>query len=276
MQHRRSAWWLVPVAVLLAGAAPELTPEERVRQGNAAFEREDYEAALTAYTRAEEVITNPGLVATNMGAALYRLGRFDEAAQHYERSLEDATGVRRAAMLYNLGNCRLRQSAGRDADRLKHAIDCFGQALRHDGIEVHLRDDARHNLELAKLLWLKAKLAKSSKENPDNPESPENRTKEKPLLEKTDDTGPGTIGEKTKVDNREAESSREVTETSSQESTAPGQGTLPQIPDNAELTRLSPEDAREHLRRATERILRERREYQRRTAPQAARYLRDY
>src|SRR5580693_7795049 len=96
-------WWLLPVALLLAGAAPELTPEDYVRKGNAAFEREDYNAALEAYSRAEERTTTPGLVAHNKAATFFRLARYDEAARAYESSLEDATGPRAAALLYDLG-----------------------------------------------------------------------------------------------------------------------------------------------------------------------------
>ena len=77
--------------------------EELVRQGDAAFERGDYSAAVDLYTRAEDAITDPGLVAFNKGAALYRLALaaddeasrrqwFREAELHYRRCLEDAVG----------------------------------------------------------------------------------------------------------------------------------------------------------------------------------------
>jgi len=79
MQSRIRATTLLLLVVLLLGAAPDANPDELGRQGNAAFERQDFRAALDFYTRAEERIINPGLVAYNKGVALYKLGDFHAA-----------------------------------------------------------------------------------------------------------------------------------------------------------------------------------------------------
>ena len=81
----------------MTNAAPAANPDDLVRLGNAAFERGDYGSAVGCYEKAEALITDPGLVAFNKGASLYRLDRYREAELHYRRCLSDATGPRRGA-----------------------------------------------------------------------------------------------------------------------------------------------------------------------------------
>src|SRR5258708_5590004 len=100
------------IAVLLVGAAP-LTPEDAMRQGNEAVARKDYDAALRFYEQAEATATDPGLVAFNKGAVLFRLGRHREAELCYLRCLQDRAirKERRAKALYDLGVCLLQRGA---------------------------------------------------------------------------------------------------------------------------------------------------------------------
>src|SRR5271156_4871 len=101
---------LVLLAVALVSAAPADRADDELRQGNLAFERGDYDGAMRHYEQAEIEITDPGLVAFNEAAALYRLGQYAEAAEHYLRARDDAIGPRRARLLYDLGNCLVQQA----------------------------------------------------------------------------------------------------------------------------------------------------------------------
>lgn len=67
-----------------------------MRLGNAAFGQKDYDAAVNFFEAAEARTADPGLVAFNKAAALYRLGRYAEAERHYRMCLEDAEGPRKA------------------------------------------------------------------------------------------------------------------------------------------------------------------------------------
>jgi tetratricopeptide (TPR) repeat protein len=280
MRPRLAKVWLLPLALLLAGAAPEQTPEELVRLGNAAFEREEYAVAVDLYARAEEHITNPGLVAHNKAAALYRLSRYDEAARSYESCLEEATGLRRAALLYDLGNCRLHQSEGTRAERLQHAVECFSQCLRQEGIDQSLREDARHNLEVAKLMLIQARAGGSNNEG-GNQEEPKDDPKTKEEKKDPDlKVGMGDPDTDPKKDPKVG-LTPEPDPTGKQtpipvKDPPPGKGNLPPIPDRAEKVPMTPEDAAEHLRLASERILYDRRKHQQQSAPVPSRRIRDY
>jgi len=272
----------VCLLALLVAAAPEPSPEELVRQGNTAFEREEFEAALALYDRAEERITNPGLVAYNKAAALYRLGRYDVAVRHYESALEDAHGARRAAILYNLGNCHLHQSQGTRADRLRQAVECFSRCLSQEGIEAALREDACYNLELAKLLWLKAKQSPSNKETGNQQEPPKEQPKTEDKTPKEPKTGGNETGAEPKVDPKSGTPAEidprhgQQKPIATNEPPPPGKSTLPPIPDRTDLVPMAPEDAAAHLQQAVERVLRERRQHQQSSAPRPSRVIPDW
>src|SRR5947207_13901694 len=110
---------LVPalLGLLLLGAAPDANVERLLRDGNAAFDRGDFEQAVEFYTQAEDRATDPGQVAYNKATALYRLAldekeektvdagsRFRQAEDHYRRSAEGADEPRRSRALFGLAN----------------------------------------------------------------------------------------------------------------------------------------------------------------------------
>ncbi len=237
-------------------------PAEWLREGNEAFGREEYPQAADCYQRAEERAGDPGLVAFNEGAALYRMGQYREAIARYERCLNDATGARRARALFGLGNSLLHQG-GSDGQRpLERAIACYRACLRQDGADPDLLEDATHNLELAKLLWLQARpdehnrsQDQSDDQDPTRPQSP----RPQPSLD------PGELGDGGRRPDQgqdrvqaQPQPGRQPIPTDDQG--AAGAGQLPPIPDKDELVPLDPEAAAEHLRRAGERLLRAERE----------------
>jgi tetratricopeptide (TPR) repeat protein len=274
------ALWMVPLTVVLLAATPATDPEDYVRQGNAAFERAEYETALKLYAQAEERITNPGLVAFNKAAALYRTGDYRGAEMNYRRCLEEASGARRAAILYDLGNCLLMESKGADAKLLRQALDCYGLCLREPEAAEALRTDAGHNLELAKILWLKARQARPNKEQGDpeekkEPSKPEPKTPDEKTsggAEPNPSKGePSGKAEPQQVDPRDPRQPIPV-----DNAQVPGSGNLPPVPDKDERAPMLPEDAARHLQRAFDRVLRERRDYQLRMAPGRRRDIPDY
>jgi tetratricopeptide (TPR) repeat protein len=247
---------------------PSASPEDLMRRGNAAYERGDYEAAAAAYTEAEARTTDPGLAAVNKAAALYQKGLYRDAELHYRCCLEDAKGQRRTHALYGLGNALLQQSHERGADVLRAAILAYERCLAQNPIDAALADDARHNLELAKLLLLRVPPRNSDTpdKKPDDPEERDRPPEPRPRPDQgLDQLGTGKAdasGEK-----RRARQNQTKDATKSDEGTA-GAGTqLPPVPDQDEMAPLSREDAEEHLQRAVAKILSERRAHHQQRRP---------
>jgi hypothetical protein len=165
---------LTPLVVLglavLVGAAPaDESPDDLIRAANAAYLRGDAETADRLYAAAEERTADPGLVAFNRAAVLFQRGEFGPAEQHYARVLEDKACPpdRAARAWFNRGTCLLRLGGNAKVYRL--AITCFERCLDLNPADEPLKADARHNLELAKLLWVEANKKAPKPEKPNDP-----------------------------------------------------------------------------------------------------------
>jgi tetratricopeptide (TPR) repeat protein len=147
---------LVALALLEAGRRLRSPSDEAAAAGTAAYRAGDYARAEARFRQAEQGATEPARAAHNHAAALYKLQRYDGADREYRRSTGD--GLRDARAAYDRGNCALSQaSRGDTADRalVARAAEQYEACLAHDGTANNagtLFDDARHNLELAKLL----------------------------------------------------------------------------------------------------------------------------
>ncbi len=262
--------WLHVLALSLLGAAPLADADELVREGNATFHRGDFAAAAWLYEQAEVYTRDPGLVAYNKAAALYRRGDYREAELHYRRSLEDADASRRLRLLYDLGNCLVQRADSQDVALLDEAIRFYEQCLSQTELDATLASDVRHNLELAKLLWLKAKAAKEERDrrNPNAGDDESNSSGNRnPLFPRGGDqerAATDPFGKAAHLPNQPGDAALEKTQ--NEGTPPPGKGNLPPLPDDEDLVVLSPEDTVEHLRRATARIAQERQEHRQRTA----------
>jgi tetratricopeptide (TPR) repeat protein len=271
--------WLAPLLGLgLLGSVPDSDALGLVRQGNAAFSWADYAAAVEFYTRAEEGSTDPGLVAFNKATALYRLRHYREAELHYRRCWEDAEGTRLAHLLYSLGNAIVQQAGNSDAARLKQAIGLYELCLHQEGAEPSLLADARHNLELARLLLVKAAAGKGKNEQDDSGRTdadtqPKGTSDEGADMSDQSGSGrPDPRGKPGVLSGNYGPGAVPWNDTPF----APGKGNLPPIPDADSLTTMSPEDAAEQLKQAADRIARERKTHQQHIAPAPAANLKDW
>jgi tetratricopeptide (TPR) repeat protein len=261
--------WYGPalLSLFLVSRGPADDPDELLREGNAAFARGDYAGALEVYSRAEERTHDPGRVAFNEATALYRLGRFREAELYYRRCREDADETRRGRVLYNLGTCVLRQSAGHSRRRLDEAIGLFEECLALPAADPDLHQDARHNLELARLLRLQAPAGQPPDAESEPPE-------EEPPRERPKGVEPSVEAQRAADGRRQGRAepafgARDEAGAGA-ENTAqapPGKGNLPVLPDEDALVPMTPEEATEYLRQAADRIEHDRRTYRRQAVP---------
>lgn len=252
-------------AILLVSAGPATPPEDLVRSANEAFTRGDLDEADSLYSQAEERSSDPGLVAFNKGTALYKRKDYRRAELSFRRSLGDADipAERRTRALYNLGNCLVRQAGETDIKQLQNAIDCYDMVMRESSDEG-LQQDAAHNLEMAKLLWVKARARRAPNENDPDWDQPRDRKDPPPdpkkPMEYPIDDGKGEGSKKLDpsmktepgVGKEKGVAPKEVPKA------VPGQGSLPVLPDSDEVPDRSPEDARAYLKKTEMRLQRER------------------
>ncbi|MDB5312124.1 MAG: Tetratricopeptide repeat protein [Gemmataceae bacterium] len=260
------ALFILPV---LSAAAPPAAdhPDDLIRRANAAFLRGDGEAADGLYAAAEERTGDPGLVAFNKAAVLFQRGEFYSAELHYARTLDDkiCPPDRAARAWFNRGTCLLRR--GGAAAVYRSAVACFDRCLDLDPADDPLKADARHNLELAKLLWADAnrKAAKPDSPNVPPPESQAEPPPPQPAgsdqQPATPDAGDGSTGPNNPRQTQSPIQGALPRTGAPRETTTPTAGNnhnLQPLKDDDRVEPRPPEDTREYLRRTHERLCEER------------------
>jgi hypothetical protein len=180
-------------------------------------------------------------------------------------------------LLYGLGNCIVQQAQDRNARRLKEAIGLYELCLQQEAADAALLADARHNLELARLLWLKAR-ARKDRGEPDNPEQGDIELPKNPNDPggRDDLARPGMLDPRGRPEALAGAQADPGAASGSEQSPPPGKGNLPTLPDTDELLPLSAEDAAEHLKQATARLVREREEYLHQSVPAVHSNVKDW
>jgi tetratricopeptide (TPR) repeat protein len=279
----RTSRVLVLLAALAAVSAgqPAESPDDLIRLGNDAFDRGDYDAADRFYAAAAEHTPDPGLVAFNRATAAVRRGNTLDAEANYIRALDDRDipPARRARALYNRGVCLMLRGQS-SAAMLRSAIACFEQAADADGADAALAADARHNLELAKLLWDRARAKEHTPQRPndlppDVPEPPPPRGQQDPGNDPgANDVGPnGPTGGRVEPIAGAGPKGSNPRETQQK---APGAGNLPVRLDPDQADSLSTDDAKSLLRQQVERMKKARHDNARLTAGPERPHVRDW
>ncbi len=116
------------------------TVRSSVKEGNRSYENGKYSDAEVSYKKALEKDPKSHAAQFNLGDALYKQQRFDEAMREYNNAAvatKNADG--KSASFYNLGNSFFR------SNKLQESIEAYKQALRTNPDD----EDARYNLQLA-------------------------------------------------------------------------------------------------------------------------------
>lgn len=132
----RWAWVIAPVLAF----GPFEKNHPLIDDGEAAFEKGDYESALQKFEAADKELPGNAQVAFNRGTALHKLGRNEEARTAFLKAAELNQGKQplESKIHYNLGNTWAATS------NKKEAIAEYRKALRKDPND----DNARHNMEV--------------------------------------------------------------------------------------------------------------------------------
>ena len=130
MKMKRTIYLMVMLIAALALTIPaqaQKWPERsRVRRGNRAYERLDYDRAEERYQQALELSDTCFEAKFNLGDALYKQQRYDEAEKIFTALAADSTrsDLDRAHSFYNLGNSLFQQK------KYQEALSAFKRSLR--------------------------------------------------------------------------------------------------------------------------------------------------
>lgn len=182
--------------MMIAGAAA-LIGGRVLADAERAYRRGDYQAAAQGYARAVEKGDSSAAVRYNLGTALLRLGRHDEARPHLEaaaRARAHNDILFRAE--YNAGNTDLHPVAAGSVppeqrrERLNRAIRHYRGALLRNSRDA----DAKWNLELATRL-LREQAGGGGGDDDEENESPSGGGGQNPPSPATPQPQPATGGE---------------------------------------------------------------------------------
>jgi hypothetical protein len=167
--------------LLEAGRRLYRPADEAAAAGSAAYQAGDFATAEARFHEAEREAADKATAAHNRAAAQYKLRRLDDADHSYQRSADDQA-LHAARADYDRGNCSFgeacKEEGTADPELLQRAARQYEACLAREGSTPDagsLYDDARHNLELTRLIL--SEFAETNKQTPEEdkpePEKPE-------------------------------------------------------------------------------------------------------
>jgi len=142
MRHKCFICCLILSSTLLVGWIGGWS--RAMKTGNEAYQQGNYTTAQVAFQEATLQKPDNPVAHYNLGTVLYKIGRFDEAAQAFREALARHGGEtegtpNQAHIYYNLGNAQFKTGD------LRRAIEAYRHSLRLNPQDA----DAQHNLALA-------------------------------------------------------------------------------------------------------------------------------
>jgi Ca-activated chloride channel family protein len=172
MQHKMFTYKQSLCLILLLWSPFFLQAQKSVntiREGNKLYESKEYSEAEKAYRRslATDAGSFPGNY--NLGSALYRQDKHEEAARQYLQgaaNTKDKEGQSRA--YYNMGNSLLK------AEKFEESIEAYKLALRNNPAD----ENAKYNLSYA-LMKLKKQQQQQQQQNQKDQNKDKNKDQQK-------------------------------------------------------------------------------------------------
>ncbi|MDQ3050968.1 MAG: tetratricopeptide repeat protein [Bacteroidota bacterium] len=119
---------------------------KEIREGNDKYEKGKYSDAETDYRRALEKNRSSYPGNYNLGGALYRQKKFDEAIQQYQQTIDKSEDPEEKAQTYhNMGNALLQ------AQKYDESVQAYKEALKLNPADA----DTRYNLAYAQAMLKK-------------------------------------------------------------------------------------------------------------------------
>jgi tetratricopeptide (TPR) repeat protein len=142
-----------------------------IREGNREFEKEKYEDSEILYRKAMEDTKLPYVTSFNIGDALYKQEKYEEAAKKFkELSEQESEKLAKAGSFHNLGNSFLQ------ANKLEESIEAYKSALRKNPNDL----ETKYNLAFAqdKLKEQQEQQEQNKDQNQDQDKQDQNKDQE--------------------------------------------------------------------------------------------------
>ena len=155
---------------LLPVASNAQNEKALIKKGNDAYEKQEYENAITNYKQATEKTPTNSTAQYNLGNALYKNKKTDEAVQAYDNALANAESKEdKSRSFYNKGVVL------QNNNKLPECIDAYKKALKLNPQD----EDARLNLQKALQQQKQEEQKKDNKEQKKPKEDKKKKEKEK-------------------------------------------------------------------------------------------------
>ena len=139
---------------------------QQLREGNRQYNAGKVAEAEKSYWRALDIDERSNITTFNLGNALYRQQKFEEAGREFEKAASGTNDkMEKARAYHNLGNSYLQQQ------KLQESIEAYKQALRNNPNDM----DTKYNLSYAMNLL---KEQEEQQQNQDNQENQDNQNQQ--------------------------------------------------------------------------------------------------
>ena len=156
MEHNRVL--LALLGLLLTASCLSAQPAHRyLRQGNEAYEEQDYKSAEEYYRKS---LTDRGSAKGNynLGNAIYQQGRYKESIRRFEHAAQTSKDEEaKASAFHNLGNAYLQER------EYEKAIEAYKNSLRLRPAD----QSTKYNLAMAQRLMIEEKQRQEQQQNQD-------------------------------------------------------------------------------------------------------------
>lgn len=169
---------LISIYLLVLIAVNALAQKERkyIRKGNKEYEKENFQNSEVEYRKAIDKDKNSYHASFNIGDALYKQEKYEEAANHFNELTGKQVNKEDAAKIYhNIGNSLIKNQ------KLKESIDAYKEALRKNPNDM----DTKYNLAYAQKMLQQQQQQQNQdknqdkdKENKDKKDNKENQNKQ--------------------------------------------------------------------------------------------------
>ncbi|MGM0530546.1 MAG: tetratricopeptide repeat protein [Bacteroidota bacterium] len=132
---------VILVLVLLSTRGFSQSERKFIRRGNDAFEENAYTQSEINYRKAAEKSPNSYKAVYNMGDALYKQGKYEDAAEKFSSlTNRDLPDDKLAKAYHNLGNALF------NSDQLKESVEAYKSALKLNPDDIETKHNLTHAL----------------------------------------------------------------------------------------------------------------------------------